>query len=90
MITLGRIDQLSALPARLELEGGTFFLTRGAGGFVLLSAVCPHQGGEVELDGAGGFACPVHGWRFDREGCGVNVGSAGLRRIPVCGTTRSC
>lgn len=40
----------------------------GASAFVVLSRVCPHQGGIVNQNGSAGFTCPVHGARFDQSG----------------------
>ena len=38
--------------------------------FDALSRICPHQGGTVDASGSG-FACPVHGARFDDTGAWV-------------------
>lgn len=85
MICLGDVAQFQSLPARLELMGGIYFLTRQDGQMALLSAVCPHQGGEVECaaEDEPGFECPVHGWRFNLHGHGLNVASRDLSQIPL-------
>ena len=40
----------------------------GASSFVTLSRVCPHEGGIVGSNGAGGFTCPRHGAQFSSTG----------------------
>lgn len=39
----------------------------GSASFLALSRICPHQGGTIGTSGSG-FACPVHGARFDQSG----------------------
>ena len=47
-------------------EAGAILL-HNSDGFTALSLVCPHLGCIVE-EKAGGFACPCHGSRFDKNG----------------------
>ena len=52
---------------RLECDGHAVFAHRGAAGWRVYDARCPHQGTdipELALDG-NALACPRHGWRFD-------------------------
>ncbi len=51
------------------------FVFNTADGFFVLSAVCTHLGCTVRDDGQGGFSCPCHGSRYDRDGR-VAVGPA--------------
>jgi phenylpropionate dioxygenase-like ring-hydroxylating dioxygenase large terminal subunit len=60
------------------------------GGARVYDAHCPHlgahlgHGGKVEGDG---LRCPFHGWRFDGEGCLVEV--PGLQRTPPSARAKS-
>ena len=47
-------------------EAGAILL-HNLDGFTALSLLCPHLGCIVE-EKAGGFACPCHGSRFDKDG----------------------
>lgn len=56
-----------SLPAQVEVDGEPYWLIRPeAGGYLLLSALCPHAGGEVRAM-EGTFFCPLHFWTFDLE-----------------------
>ena len=83
-VDLGPVDRFTRLPALVEIGQGFFYLVREGDGFVLLSSLCPHAGGEVVWqDEDGEFVCPVHGWRFDADGrCGDSPGAA-LKAYPV-------
>jgi isorenieratene synthase len=76
---------IERVPARgFTAVGGCFVRRDDDGGFLALDARCTHMGCPVALDGAGGFACPCHGGRFDDDG----VPTAGppkepLRRLPI-------
>ncbi len=50
---------LNGRPVAIVRTGDTSFLA--------LSRICPHQGGTIGTYGSG-FACPVHGARFDQSG----------------------
>ena len=50
---------LAGVPAALYNEGGQF---------TALSLTCTHLGCTVEAEQQGGFLCPCHGSRYDREG----------------------
>ena len=57
------------------------FRIRGENSVRLLSATCPHMGGEVEDIGAC-FECPLHGWTFDKTtGRSLNAAGAALAEI---------
>ncbi len=82
-IRLGRPDAFSHFPAAVTEGSRSYFLVRQASGFVLLSNVCPHQGGAV-YDKGTCFECPLHGWQFDRQtGRCLNAPSRSLASIPV-------
>ncbi|HXE52811.1 MAG TPA: Rieske 2Fe-2S domain-containing protein [Tepidisphaeraceae bacterium] len=64
-LDLGELSSFPRFPARFEIEGVSYFLTRDdAGTHHLLSSVCPHLGSEI-ADLGDVFECPNHGWRFD-------------------------
>jgi Rieske Fe-S protein len=64
-------------------EEAVFVLPRG--GPRVLSAVCPHEGCEVDWDaGAGAFLCPCHDSRFDAEGARAGgPAERGLAQLPA-------
>jgi nitrite reductase/ring-hydroxylating ferredoxin subunit len=69
---LGPESSFTKFPAQLYLKDWPFFLMRNGDGYKLLSAICPHQGGEV-VDWGTTFLCPDHGWRFEqRDGVCIN------------------
>lgn len=81
-VNLGSAAAFAKLPARIDLEGAPFFLTRDETGYKLLSTVCPHQGGQV-MDRGACFECPHHGWRFRHDGQCINVPSRQLASYRV-------
>jgi len=82
-IRIGAADSFTRLPAVISEGSRSYFLVRQAPGFVLLSNVCPHQGGAV-YDKGTCFECPLHGWQFDRlTGRCLNAPSRALAMIPV-------
>jgi N-acyl-D-aspartate/D-glutamate deacylase len=76
-IDIGAESAFSKLPALVEVNGASYFLTRTRDGYRLLSTLCPHQGGTVENDG-GRFVCPNHGYEYDQDG-GKCLSADGLR-----------
>ena len=55
--------------ALTSVNGAPLALVRtGASTFIALSRSCPHQGTTVNTDSSGGFTCPRHRARFDRNG----------------------
>jgi CMP-N-acetylneuraminate monooxygenase len=82
-LRLGPLEDFATLPRRIEAGAESYFLVRDRDTFRLLSTVCPHQGGAV-FDAGDQFACPLHGWRFDRvTGRCLNAPSRELRAFPV-------
>lgn len=65
-------------------RGHTFFVLPGAERRVV-SAVCPHEGCEVEWDGGQKkFLCPCHDSVFDAEGARLSgPAQSDLARVPV-------
>jgi Rieske Fe-S protein len=54
--------------AVLSVSGAPIAVVRtGTSTFLVLSRVCPHQGGTVQLSG-NDFVCPVHGATFNLSG----------------------
>ncbi|MCH8512291.1 MAG: Rieske (2Fe-2S) protein [Kiritimatiellae bacterium] len=82
-IDLGPVSSFERLPALVEIGTGFFYLTRQRKKWVLLSTLCPHQGGEVLWEESTcEFVCPLHGWRFDA--CGkTDPGNPALRTYRV-------
>ncbi len=55
--------------APVEIPVGKFAWVRNAQGAAAISQVCPHMGCVLAWQTqAGGFQCPCHGSRFDKEG----------------------
>ena len=63
-VDLGPESSFTKLPAEIFVDDEAFYLVYGRKGYLLLSRVCPHQGGEVTDQGQA-FSCPEHGWRFE-------------------------
>jgi nitrite reductase/ring-hydroxylating ferredoxin subunit len=83
-LDLGLEASFNELPAPLSIEGEEYFLSRGKdGGYLLLSAICPHRWGRiVRWDSC--FMCPDHGWRFEMiEGVCVNGPRSQMYAFPV-------
>src|SRR4051794_26575446 len=58
-----------ALGEALYVGDGRFFLCRDTGGLFAMSAVCTHQGCEVDFRaGSEDFLCPCHGSMFAYDG----------------------
>jgi CMP-N-acetylneuraminate monooxygenase len=79
-IDIGPLDQ-SETVIPITVGGRHCFRVRGEQGIRLLSASCPHMGGEVRDIGTR-FECPLHGWAFDRStGKCLNAPGAALSEI---------
>lgn len=82
-VELGRVTDFDHLPAQLEIAGATYFLTRDGDEWLLLAAVCPHIGGQIE-DRGKVFQCPNHSWTFDvATGAPVRFALQGMSRYPI-------
>jgi nitrite reductase/ring-hydroxylating ferredoxin subunit len=80
---LGLEKSFTKFPVPISLGDSSYFLVHGKKGYLLLSTVCPHQGGEV-VDWGSCFMCPDHGWRFEKaEGECINGPDARMYAIPV-------
>ena len=80
---LGLVEEFASLPARVAIDGKSYFLIRRGENWTLLSSVCPHVGGHV-VDVGDVFECPNHGWQFDkRDGKCLNPSTKELSRFPV-------
>lgn len=80
---LGLEASFSKFPAAISVGESCYFLVRSNKGYKLLSAVCPHQGGEV-VDWGSCFMCPDHGWRFElTEGECINGPNARMDALSV-------
>lgn len=82
-ISIGRAERFSKLPCEVKVGDTSFFLTKSNNAYALLSRVCPHMGGRVEIEGES-FACPYHGWTFEAHTGACTSGSVyGLTVFPV-------
>ncbi|WP_169306710.1 Rieske (2Fe-2S) protein [Cohnella pontilimi] len=72
---LGKPEDYTDFPASVELDGAPYWLvlTGEDNGYRLLSALCPHAGGEVRVY-ENIFICPLHYWTFSQtDGACTNV-----------------
>lgn len=85
-LELGRPEEFAELPASVMLEGAPYWLVRSdEDGYRLLSAVCPHAGGEVRVY-QDILLCPLHYWTFSQsDGTCTNVNDERLmqRRVEL-------
>ena len=82
-VDLGLESSFTKFPAEITQGNWSYFLVKGKKGYSLLSAVCPHAGGEVVSWGVT-FLCPDHGWRFENEeGICINGPNARMDAFPV-------
>ena len=80
---LGLETSFSKFPAWIVQEGESFYLLHGKNGYLLVSSLCPHRGGEIKNRGTM-FECPKHGWRFEQsEGVCINGPRARMYAFPV-------
>ena len=83
-VDLGEESTLRSLPFSVEVGYAKFFLIKGSDGYQLLSAICPHQGGEVQDEGEEVFTCDGHGWQFDKdEGVCVTQPNVRMKAVRV-------
>ena len=66
-IDIGPVSSFDKLPAPVEVGGASYMLMKGRDGYKLLSTLCPHQGGNIEI-GEDSFVCDGHGYTFDADG----------------------
>ena len=80
---LGPEASFTKFPVPISVGDLPYFLVRNKRGYLLLSSVCPHQGGEVvHWDSC--FMCPDHGWRFElTEGECINGPNGRLTAFSV-------
>ena len=68
---------------RVDCDGRSLFIYRGAKGICVYDSRCPHQGTDIPhlaLDGLT-LTCPKHQWTFDvRSGDCIDKGTSPLRR----------
>ncbi|WP_276354615.1 Rieske (2Fe-2S) protein [Cohnella caldifontis] len=82
---LGFPADYGSFPASVTVDGTPYWLVRGEEEeeYRLLSALCPHAGGDVRAH-EGIFFCPLHFWTFDQaEGNCLNVPGERLMRRKV-------
>ena len=80
---LGSESSFTTYPTQINLGGRPYYLVHGKKGYLLLSSVCPHQGGRVSDQGSD-FLCRDHGWRFEyTQGECVNGPRARMISFPV-------
>jgi len=67
----------------VEVDGNNFIISKNQRDkFILLSAICPHQGGIVKV-GKQHIECPIHHWKFNLEGKSINVQGQSLSLFPL-------
>ena len=80
---LGSETDFTEFPAPVRVDGRLHFVVQGKKGYLLLSALCPHQGFHVKVEDDS-FFCPNHGWRFElTEGVCINGPRAKMTSYPV-------
>lgn len=65
-VDLGEESSFTTFPAPVKVGDASYFLVHGLDGYKLLSALCPHQGGEVMDEGSDSFVCDGHGWQYEK------------------------
>ncbi|SEW12900.1 Rieske 2Fe-2S domain-containing protein [Halobacterium jilantaiense] len=84
-IRIGDENLLEELPRRVYLDEKPFILSQTPDGTpVVFEAICPHQGGTVDVKSESCLRCPDHGWEFDSEsGESTTVPGESLEQYPV-------
>ena len=78
----GALDLQPGATRRIEAAGRAVFVHRGADGWRVFDARCPHQDTPLTQDALAGhqLTCPRHGWQFDlRSGACTAHGNQPLR-----------
>ena len=76
---VGRLDEFTEVPTRIELIGEGYVIVRIDGRLEAFADVCPHRFARLSdgrlVDDL--LECPYHGWRFDSEGRCAHVPALG-------------
>jgi len=82
---IGDVSLLDDLPRAVELSDKPFILSQNSEGDpVLFEAVCPHQGGTVDIKSEECLRCPDHGWEFAPDtGDSITAPDESLDEYPV-------
>ena len=70
------LSNINNFPYKIIVGKSTYFILKEDSSYYLASNICPHQGGEIDLDG--GLYCKVHNWKFDSSGNCTNVSNTSL------------
>jgi len=80
---LGLETSFTKFPAPVSVGDESYYLVHNNQGYLLLSTICPHAGGEV-VEWGSCFMCPDHGWRFElTEGECINGPNARMYAVAV-------
>jgi anthranilate 1,2-dioxygenase ferredoxin subunit len=82
-ITIGQEQSFESFPAEVKLGNELYYMVKEQETYRLLSRICPHAGGLVEVED-GEFVCPLHGWSFNLDtGACLNVPSMQMQGYAV-------
>lgn len=62
-VKIGPENELKDLPKELKLSGSNYILTKGPFGYELLSSICPHARGKVNI-AKKCLECSLRWWEF--------------------------
>lgn len=63
---VGDAELLDEAPCAVEIHDEPYILSRNEDGVpVLYDALCPHEGGTVDVESDTCLRCPQHNWDFD-------------------------
>lgn len=82
---VGDAELLEETPCAVEIHDEPYILSLDeAGAPVLHDAICPHEGGTVDVESETCLRCPQHNWDFDPEtGDSTNIPGEALRSYAV-------
>ena len=69
-------------PTEIKINRKKFFIKKTDSTFFLFDSTCAHQGGEVEMR-EDSFVCPIHLWKYDKDGNCLTNRSQKLQRYTL-------
>lgn len=84
-VRIGEAALLDEIPCSVEIHDEPYILSvNDDSDPVLHDAICPHEGGTVDVESDTCLRCPQHNWDFDPEtGDSTNIPGEALRSYPV-------
>ena len=83
LVYVGPVSSFIEGPTQVTVGDRSYFVIQEKfGEYKLLSAVCPHMGGTIELTRTE-FRCPNHGWHFDYGGSCKNAPAEQMFSVPA-------